>query len=1398
MRGAATAVLCGAGGAAACQPCKLVVGDLVVTQACTGLCQGQEEKFTIVPLCDLPAGVTLFATDNGWTQSGTWRDREGWLELTTTRDTPAGTEVTGPSGWTPKSGSFLLTNNGDQVFAGFSKSGQEVVAFGVQLGPWHADSTDSRTSAKPTGAAGVAIPVGAYPNAHYSGAARGTPSSLLALLQDNTQWTVLQTEVPEPDLEVICPSEAPTAAPSVQPTLTPIEPTLHPIAPTSTPVDPTLNPAEPSASPRVGPAPPSTAPSQPPQTPATTAPTTPPTPSPTTAPTSPTPGPTNPPVGPSAAPAPAPSVSPTAAGKPTAAPTAAPTAPTNRPSAPTAAPAPPTAAPSPAPSARPTAGPVGPTSAPVSPTSAPISPTPGPINPTLGPISPTLGPISPTLGPINPTLGPISPTVGSRSPTSAPLNPTLGPLNPTAGPLSPSSDPTRAPAAAPTAPPLPPSPPPIGAPTPAPSAPPLRPTAPPHAAPPTPTAPPAPPSRPPTAAPGGAAGPPSGAPSAAPGAGPSTAPRAPTQSPTASPSTRPSARPSPAPARTAYAPTASPTAVPSAAPSPSPHPTQSPPLVEVGAPAVPPGGSVDSAVAGVVGAAGAGAAAGPLAMAMDTWCEQLGVERNMSRIMHPTGMVAADSQLLGCLVGNVLIFFCAAAFFTVLLRFIHSIDRDRDGVISWGDITQSSIRFLPNPVLRSIEGVDIEAVVRHPDATLFVTLFLYQGLCYAALHLLVHPQLLSGHSVPVWMRVIGGIASLLLLLYPAIIFRFVRHGVSHRVRRDFPELGPRPRARIRPWDDPAPPRWLQLALFSADGDWVSCRKQKHWLNRWQSAVRNYRERFAAPGMAVDLVGMWALALVSSLPTANLESCGHVRVAGAAVHLLQLLYCCRVRPYRCLRDNVLRCILLVSLILALMALAVGFYKAAADLDLDEIGSTSGSPIPKLDTSFGDAVLVVALVTVLLQVFLRTFAVSVLFIKGWRATLQRNEWAEFETRIKKLPRSDTDESGAEPSDAEQRAVRSPSLALPERLPSDTDGCLYDENGSVLLQPREGIDSVPVEYIDPLVFFAGRPVPRVGRGLGVGSSYLPPPPRSPCMDPHPAVVFSPAAASGAAPPTPDQPPIAATPAAAAAAPAAAAGRGSLAATLSRGSESLSSFARKLNARRLEASSSCNVLPRPSAAIHRGPEAPVSPLQKTHSRGLTSPLSPVEVGLSHFSGPALRMRASTSTSRAEGLAPTLLSGGRGLRRAPSPRASPSHGPLPDADSARDASRENSRAEISHAPSPDAGRGRLRDGSAPEISSPPLPPSAAPSPVPGPLDSPPQRARMPRRQTRGSPTVRPRRARGTLASAAGARPAEAAPTGPGSPREPAGLSFGAAPLVRTGSPRQRAGTRLSALPAGS
>eukprot|EP01062_Namystynia_karyoxenos_P082736 TRINITY_DN9385_c0_g1_i3.p1 TRINITY_DN9385_c0_g1~~TRINITY_DN9385_c0_g1_i3.p1 ORF type:complete len:1055 (+),score=108.05 TRINITY_DN9385_c0_g1_i3:74-3166(+) len=497
---------------------------------------------------------------------------------------------------------------------------------------------------------------------------------------------------------------------------------------------------------------------------------------------------------------------------------------------------------------------------------------------------------------------------------------------------------------------------------------------------------------------------PSQAPVAIPTLGPPTeVPQAPsslipTARPTARPSRRPTARPSRPTARpsrrpslthpsvTHTVPAEHPTASPKSSPRPSAAPERvtSPPSALLSVtlsfavePTSPPAeehlvveehivagdGDLTSVVASLVAVTGTGAGVAPVAMtALETKCNRLGTLQRMSRVLHPTQLSIDGSPHLGCVA-------CINYGAVVILR---QLDADGGGYITRATVAQSFLRHIP--VVKDTDNTDIAAVARFPNLMMLAIIFLYQGVAFSA------QRLALGGEQPLWRRLVGVAVSALSFAFVFWIRYRVRNGVSPALHGCDPtEHVPYRLARVRQWDPPLrPPLALQFMVLAERGDWVSCRRSRHWTLSWNSVVQPFLSKRATGGITADLLTMWALGLVNAPATPTAAPCGHVRLATAVVMASKFLHNALACPYRARRDAVVTLFTQAFLMAALLMLAGDFYRG------------------QLESDRAEALLAAATACSLVRVAASVGQFLLLLVMPWRAHSQELEWGVLPDR------------------------------------------------------------------------------------------------------------------------------------------------------------------------------------------------------------------------------------------------------------------------------------------------------------------------------------------------------------------------------------------------------------------
>lgn len=180
----------------------LSAGDIAIVQYNSDNPGSTPEVIKFVILNSLESGTVLNFTDHGWKSDGSFRDTEGVVAWTATRDFVCGEVVTMEMPTTSGSGftlttvdsGFALTTSGDQiiVFQGDVSSPTFIFAINNEgSAVWQSDSTNSRTSAIPTGLTNGtnAVALTEIDNAKYDGSLSGSKSTVLSNICNQSNWT---------------------------------------------------------------------------------------------------------------------------------------------------------------------------------------------------------------------------------------------------------------------------------------------------------------------------------------------------------------------------------------------------------------------------------------------------------------------------------------------------------------------------------------------------------------------------------------------------------------------------------------------------------------------------------------------------------------------------------------------------------------------------------------------------------------------------------------------------------------------------------------------------------------------------------------------------------------------------------------------------------------------------------------------------------------------------------------------------------------------------------------------------------------------------------------------------------------------------------------------------------
>ncbi|KAJ9472529.1 hypothetical protein DIPPA_06891 [Diplonema papillatum] len=246
------------------------------------------------------------------------------------------------------------------------------------------------------------------------------------------------------------------------------------------------------------------------------------------------------------------------------------------------------------------------------------------------------------------------------------------------------------------------------------------------------------------------------------------------------------------------------------------------------------------------------------------------------------------------------------------------------------------------------EGLDTQGLVRLPSAPLVVFTFLYQGTAYGAAMLLMEP--------PNPVAFCAGLSSFVLCTAIPI-------GVFHLVYRAVPT-----EAVCLPDDVYTGRLW---AFWIGPAEWVSVQRSNHWVNRYASVMRTYREG-AVWFSIVEYGSMFAIAAASAARVGSARGCGHVKLFSAAVFAAQLAAEAVLRPHARGRNNLLDLVLLACQTCGLLCLSAGFY-----LPFDPRHWTHGA---------AENFFLAAWVTLAVKVVCDVLTELFIFAKGRRSRLQ----------------------------------------------------------------------------------------------------------------------------------------------------------------------------------------------------------------------------------------------------------------------------------------------------------------------------------------------------------------------------------------------------------------------------
>eukprot|EP01064_Diplonema_japonicum_P031437 TRINITY_DN5617_c0_g2_i1.p1 TRINITY_DN5617_c0_g2~~TRINITY_DN5617_c0_g2_i1.p1 ORF type:complete len:899 (+),score=120.09 TRINITY_DN5617_c0_g2_i1:89-2785(+) len=338
-------------------------------------------------------------------------------------------------------------------------------------------------------------------------------------------------------------------------------------------------------------------------------------------------------------------------------------------------------------------------------------------------------------------------------------------------------------------------------------------------------------------------------------------------------------------------------------------------------------GTVTAGVAALGAASSAGSATRLVLVQAN--CPKNGGQRKFPFPLHPTQMVVMGSEAAGAVLGNVLV----VAAFTCF----------------WTGGMYMATKVFP----KLFDGLDTLGWLRLPTAPLFVIQWLYQGTTLGGMILVAYPA-----SVGAWL--LGAAILIACAAVPILVFR--------TMVRDVPLKG-------RYVEDPED-KGVTYAFLFGRGEWVSCSQDLHWVNRYASVTRTWRQE-AAWFTVLEFASSFTLAAIGTLNTETYSGCGHVKVCMAIVFLVMCGVEAALWPHAKHRDCMFDFISLGVQSAGLLMMAAGFYSEKSFGDHSTFSTAQN-------------LFFAAVILMLVKAGLDAFSELFVVLTGRRKRLQELQW------------------------------------------------------------------------------------------------------------------------------------------------------------------------------------------------------------------------------------------------------------------------------------------------------------------------------------------------------------------------------------------------------------------------
>ena len=400
-------------------------------------------------------------------------------------------------------------------------------------------------------------------------------------------------------------------------------------------------------------------------------------------------------------------------------------------------------------------------------------------------------------------------------------------------------------------------------------------------------------------------------------------------------------------------------------------------------------------VAGTVAAAGAlvgaGGAAGP-ALRLVVAGAPCKVNHNTKTrsypiALHPTQWQVMESDAAGMVAGN---FMITSAFWLLM---------------------SIAVRIIG--ATNIVKSLDTLGLCRFPSAPLMVFQFLLQGTSLGSMVLVFYPPSAG-------LFLIGLAALLFCLAVPCVL--------AWKISKDVPDKA------FYMIDERVERRGF-LKFIIGPGEWVSVSEREHWVCRYASCLRSFRQEWAIYSFA-EMTSSLVIAAIQASNAENLIGCGHQKLFAGLVFLFLLISEVVLWPRSRVRDCYIMAAALLAQISAMFLMALGYYN---------------ENILHWGFDVAGALLMVAVALLLLKTLLDLISEAYVFCTGRRARLQG---VAFESKPRVLTQFDHDDLMSNPSEDNLIAVEESGVTASDSIALVSGNALRADSSRML----RGLSSSP----------------------------------------------------------------------------------------------------------------------------------------------------------------------------------------------------------------------------------------------------------------------------------------------------------------------------------------------------